>query len=99
VYKIPTSIVERHERDEIAPLDLQHPFDGVGLKFSIHVRTCFAIRACFSNRNGIVTTLLIREKNNKGSARENAPMRDRGVKRCSKGEVIPCTCRKVRSWL
>jgi hypothetical protein len=49
-YKIPASI-ERHERDEIVPLDLQHPFDGVGLKFSIHIRTCFAIRACSSDRN------------------------------------------------
>ena len=98
MYKIPASI-EGHERDEIVPLGLQHPFDGVGLTFSIHIRTCFAIRACSSDRDGIVTTLLNREKKNKGSARENDPMRDRDVKRCSKGELTPCACRKVRSWL
>jgi hypothetical protein len=34
-FKIPTS--EKHERDEIVPLDFQHPFDGVGLEFSVHI--------------------------------------------------------------
>jgi hypothetical protein len=37
--RIPAS--KRYERNEIAPLDLQHPFDGVRLKFSIHIEDLF----------------------------------------------------------
>jgi len=38
-FKIPAS--EKHERDEIVPLDFQHPFDGVRLEFSIHIEDLF----------------------------------------------------------
>ena len=36
-----TSVLKRHGPDEIVPLDFQHPFDGVGLEFSIHVKDLF----------------------------------------------------------
>jgi len=37
--RIPAS--ERHERDEVFPMDFQYSLYGVGLEFSIHVKDLF----------------------------------------------------------